>query len=35
MMELASCFVKGANQDLIESIFNFVKQSFQVRMTLN
>ncbi|KAK4799076.1 hypothetical protein SAY86_024441 [Trapa natans] len=29
MMELASCLVKGANQDLIESIFNFTKQTFQ------
>ncbi|XP_031383633.1 RRP12-like protein [Punica granatum] len=29
IMELASCFVEGANQELIESIFDFVKQTFQ------
>lgn len=33
VMELASCLIKGANGDLVESIFNFIKQTFQVRAT--
>ncbi|XP_030493685.2 uncharacterized protein LOC115709666 [Cannabis sativa] len=30
ILELASCFVEGAQEDLIDLIYNFIKSSFQV-----
>ena len=30
MLDLASSFVEGAKEDLIELIYNLVRQSFQV-----